>query len=57
MSTEPNLVPGWLQVAFGAALGAAAIAAVRVDVINNYSYGLPRWNASRKPRTPLRFSN
>ena len=40
MSTEPNLVPGWLQVAFGAALGAAAIAAVRVDIINNYSYGL-----------------
>ena len=40
MTTEPNLVPGWLQVAFGAALGAAAIAAVRVDVINNYTYGL-----------------
>lgn len=40
MSNERNLVPGWLQVAFGAALGAVAIAAVRVDIINNYAYGL-----------------
>ncbi len=39
---QPNntLVPSWVQVATGVCLSAIAIAAVRVDIINNYHYGL-----------------
>lgn len=34
-----NAVPAWLQVATGVCLGAIALAAVRVDILNNYEYG------------------
>jgi hypothetical protein len=37
---DNSLVPAWVQVATGACLGAIALAAVRVDVLNNYEYGL-----------------
>jgi hypothetical protein len=37
---ENTAVPRSVQVVTGACLGAIAIAAVRVDIINNYDYGL-----------------
>lgn len=44
---EPNFqgeaarhVPRWVQVATGAGLGAIALAALKVDVFNNYAYGM-----------------
>jgi hypothetical protein len=37
---QDSRVPAWVQVVTGVCLGAIALAAVRVDVLNNYQYGI-----------------
>lgn len=36
---QPTTAPGWVQILIGLGLGAIAVSALRVDIINNYQYG------------------